>query len=120
MSAIPSIKHVFMSYSRSDHVVMERVLRFLRKQGIKVWVDSEVLVPGTPTWRKGIEKAIIGSNAVIVLLSPGANNSIWVERELNFAETHEKRIFPLLIAGDEKSSIAPPVKSFRNSSIVCL
>ncbi len=49
---------------------MRRVVEFLRKHGISVWVDNEKLVPGTPIWEEEIEKAIISAGAVVVLLSP--------------------------------------------------
>ena len=49
---------VFMSYSRKDEAVMRRIVTFLRKRGIEVWVDNENLVPGTPLWEVEIEKAI--------------------------------------------------------------
>ena len=105
MTDIPSPKHVFMSYSRKDETVMRRVTEFLRRQGINVWVDNEKLVPGTPIWEVEIEKAIRASGAVVVLLSPDSNTSVWVRREISFAEQYSKRIFPLLVAGDEFTSI---------------
>ncbi len=96
---------VFMSYSRRDEVVMRRIVRFLRKQGIDIWVDNEKLVPGTPIWEVEIEKAIINAGAVVVLLSPDSKNSPWVRREISFAEDNDKYIFPILIAGDEKNAV---------------
>jgi len=94
-----------MSYSRRDEAVMRRVTGFLRKQGINVWVDNEKLVPGTPIWEEEIEKAIIGSGAVVVLLSPDAKKSEWVRREISYAEDNGKRIFPILVAGDERNAV---------------
>jgi len=96
---------VFISYSREDAAAMRRIVKFLRKQGIKVWVDNEKLVPGTPIWEVEVEKAIRGAGAVVVLLSPNSNYSPWVRREISFAEDNEKRIFPILIAGDERNTV---------------
>jgi hypothetical protein len=59
-----SIGHVFMSYSRRDEETMRRIVTFLRNQGIKVWVDNEKLIPGTPIWEEEIEKAIKGRNRI--------------------------------------------------------
>ena len=53
-----STGHVFMSYSRRDEETMRRIVAFLRNQGIKVWVDNEKLIPGTPVWEKEIEKEV--------------------------------------------------------------
>ncbi len=101
-----SIGHVFMSYSRKDNDVMQRTAVFLRKQGIKVWVDNEKLIPGTPVWEEEIEKAIRSASAIVVVLSPDAKNSEWVRREISLADQNHKRIFPVLVRGDEDSSIS--------------
>ncbi len=95
----------FMSYSREDASYQKRVLNELRQRGIKVWVDTENLIPGSPTWEREIERAIRSAAGIIVLLSPEANNSEWVRREISFAEQNQKRIFPVLIHGDEDDSI---------------
>ena len=105
MTNTPTPKHVFMSYSRRDEAVMRRVVGFLREQGINVWVDNEKLVPGTPIWEEEIEKAIISAGAIVVLLSPDSKKSPWVRREISYAEDNGKRIFPVLVAGDEKNAI---------------
>jgi formylglycine-generating enzyme required for sulfatase activity len=101
-----STDYIFMSYSRRDDAVMRRIVTFLREQGIKVWVDNEELNPGTPVWEKEIEKAIQGASAVVVVLSPDSKDSEWVRREITLADQYEKRVFPLLVRGDEKSSIS--------------
>ena len=101
-----STDYVFMSYSRRDDAVMRRIVAFLREQGIKVWVDNEKLVPGTPVWEREIEKAVQGASAIVVVLSPDSNDSVWVRREISFADQYEKRVFPLLVRGDEKTSIS--------------
>lgn len=97
--------HVFMSYSRRDDVVMRRVVAFLRKQGIKVWVDNEKLIPGTPIWEEEIEKAIKNAPAVVVVASPDSKKSEWVRREISLADQYKRRVFPVLVRGDEEDSI---------------
>lgn len=99
-----SSAYFFMSYSREDTAKQRRIVRELRERGIEVWVDIENLTPGTPTWEREIEKAIRGATGIIVLLSPESNNSEWVRRELSFGEQHRKRIFPVLIEGDDDTS----------------
>ena len=97
--------HFFMSYSRENISLQKKVLTGLRERGVPVWVDVEKLIPGSPAWEREIERAIRGAAGVIVLLSPDANNSEWVRREISFAEQNDKRIFPVLIDGDEDDSI---------------
>jgi hypothetical protein len=97
--------YFFISYSREDKTLQERVVRELRERGVNVWVDIENLIPGTPAWEREIEQSIRNSAGVVVLLSPGSNNSEWVRREISFAEENDKPIFPVHIRGDENDSI---------------
>src|ERR1044071_9578362 len=97
--------YFFMSYSREDTVLQKTILAGLRQRGINVWVDTENLIPGSPAWEREIERAIRSASGIIVLLSPAANNSEWVRREISFEEQNNKRIFPVLIHGDEDDSI---------------
>lgn len=100
-----SIGHVFISYSRRDAEVTQRIVSFLRAQGNRVWLDNEKLIAGTPIWEEEIEKAIKAASAVVVLMSPDSKNSEWVRREISLADYYRKRIFPVLVRGDEDSAI---------------
>ena len=110
-----TVGHVFMSYSRRDDADMRRIVTYLRGQGINVWVDHEKLNPGTAIWEAKIEKALTGASAVIVILSPDSKNSKWVRREISFAEQYEKPIFPVLVRGDEDTSI--PIRLITNQYV---
>ena len=46
MSTSPST-YFFISYSREDKKLQERVVRELRERGVNVWVDIENLIPGS-------------------------------------------------------------------------
>jgi len=100
-----STPYFFISYSREDISHQRRVVAELRERGINAWVDTENLIPGSPEWEREIERSIRGAAGFIVLLSPNSNNSEWVRREISFAEQNAKRIFPVLIHGDEDDSI---------------
>jgi hypothetical protein len=94
-----------MSYSRKDEGIMRRTTAFLRGKGITVWVDNEKLVPGTPIWEAEIEKAIRAASAIVIFMSPDSKDSEWVRREITLADQYRKRIFPVLVSGDEDSAI---------------
>ncbi|MBK9780382.1 MAG: TIR domain-containing protein [Anaerolineales bacterium] len=51
---------------------------------------------GGTRWSKEIEKAIKGSQYVVVVLSPDSVESTWVEEEILFARNLRKKIVPLL------------------------
>jgi formylglycine-generating enzyme required for sulfatase activity len=98
------IHHIFLSYSRRDTVMMQKVRDDLRRAGFTVWTD-EGLEVGTPSWTRDIDLAIRNTGCLVVLLSPDSYQSEWVGREIAFAQTHKKRIFPMLVRGDETNAI---------------
>ncbi len=98
------MNHIFLSYSRRDTDMMQRLRDDLRRAQLAVWTD-ENLKPGTPSWKQAIESALDAAGCVVVILSPDAKGSKWVKEELNYAENQELRIFPVLVAGDEKSAV---------------
>ena len=100
-----SAPHFFMSYSREDASLQGRIIAELRARGINIWVDIENLIPGSPAWEREIERAIRSAAGLVVLLSPDSHDSEWVRREISFAEQNSKRIFPVLIGGNEDDSV---------------
>ncbi len=96
--------YIFLSYSRKDSDTMRQVCTDLRAAGLDVWTD-ESLQPGTPSWHITIENALQNATAMVVILSPDAKLSEWVGREIQYAETQNKRIFPVLARGDERTSV---------------
>lgn len=83
---------------------MSYLSRALQQSGIAVWTD-EKLVAGTPSWKNAIEEAIQSAQGVIVLMSPPAKVSEWVERELDYAYVLQRPIYPILIEGSQRDAI---------------
>jgi formylglycine-generating enzyme required for sulfatase activity len=96
---------IFLSYSRIDAEIMRRLRDDLRGAGFTVWTDDVGLEPGTPSWQRAIEEAIQAAHCVVVLLSPEAKQSRWVEIEVSIAEDFGLRVFPLLVRGDDRNSV---------------
>jgi formylglycine-generating enzyme required for sulfatase activity len=96
--------HIFLSYSRNDAALMERVRADFRANGLDVWTD-EGIKPGTPSWKRAIEDAIRSAGCLVCILSPDAAQSRWVREELDFAEGRDKRIFLLMAHGDEDEAV---------------
>lgn len=95
---------VFLSYSRDDTAIMQRLCDDLRDAGLTVWTD-ESIEPGSPSWKSEIEAAIRGCGCLVVLLSPDAAQSKWVRAEIDFAESLHKPLYTLLVRGDETNAI---------------
>jgi tetratricopeptide (TPR) repeat protein len=95
---------IYISYSRKDIEIMYQVRDSLEGAGISVWTD-EALKPGTINWQNEIERVIKEVQAVVVILSPEAKNSEWLNRELSFSSMVGLPIYPVLARGDEKEAV---------------
>ncbi len=97
--------HIFISYSKQD-IDFTRYLRtMLEAEGYAVWVDEARLTPSARWW-KAIEQNIVTCSAFVVVMSPNAYESDWVEREILLAEKEKRPIIPVLLAGDAWSRLA--------------
>lgn len=96
---------IFISYSHEDQDFIIRLRDDLMARGFDVWIDHHSLVPGTPSWERAIEKRIVQASFIIIIMSADAKNSLWVTREIAVAEGVKKKIIPILIKGDEISSV---------------
>lgn len=102
--SVPATIDVFLCYSRKNRDAMREVEMSLRSVGLSVWTDDG-LEPGTPNWKGAVEDAVVQARVMVVLLSPSAKNSQWVEREVALGQQKTKRIFPILVSGDEDSAL---------------
>lgn len=101
---MPMQHHIFLSYSRKDTLLMQRIREDLQANELTVWTDSGI-EPGTPLWKDSIEQAIENAGCLVVILSPDSKQSQWVKRELEYAEAQAKPIYPLMARGDERSAV---------------
>lgn len=97
--------HIFISYSKEDIEFVRYLRALLEKEGFGLWVDEARLQPSARWW-KDIERNIDRCSAFIVVMSPNASESDWVEREILRAESQRKPIYPVLLAGAPWSRLA--------------
>jgi formylglycine-generating enzyme required for sulfatase activity len=90
--------HVFISYSHKDKTYARKLQRHLLEQGFEAWIDDRIDY-GTE-WPQEIKKRLKESDGFILLMSPSAEESFWVQNELNLALNLKKPIFPLLLDGE--------------------
>ncbi len=99
------MSHIFISYSKQN-IDFARYLRaLLEAEGCLVWMDEVRLQPSARWWKE-IEESITACAAFIVVMSPEAQESDWVEREILLAERLRRPLFPVLLAGDAWSRLA--------------
>src|SRR6266513_6269616 len=86
--------HIFISYSRQDHNLVDKIIRVLAKAGAKVWIEREGIAGGVK-WRREIVEAIAAADAVLLAMSQNSVKSDNVRKELDLAEESKKPIFPV-------------------------
>ena len=91
-------KYVFVSYAREDRDYMNMLVPALKAAGVSVWVDHEINYGDR--WVEVVRDRIDGCAAMIVVMSPAAENSLWVAREIARAELKMRKIVPILISGE--------------------
>ncbi len=90
--------HVFISYARPDRQFVDWLAHLIESHGIPVWYDRG-LAPGDD-WATVIEQQINSCAAVVVVMTPAGGGSKWVKREIQWAESRDKPVVPLLLAGE--------------------
>ena len=99
----------FISHSKEDGDFAENLKFKLEKEGFLGWIDTDVLEAGAD-WRQGIDDAILGSSAVILVLSPEAKKSEYVTYEWAFALGSGLKIVPLML---KETPIHPRLEIFQ-------
>jgi serine/threonine protein kinase len=85
---------VFISHADIDSDFALQLAESLEANQIGVWLDKKDLSPGQ-IWEKAIRKAIQETDKFLVLLSPEAVDSRYVQAEMDFALEKEKPIIPI-------------------------
>jgi WD40 repeat protein len=99
---------IFISYSRSNQNIAQRLVQELKQRTIDPWFDREDIPQGA-TWWQQIKTGILAANSFVCLISTSSLRSEVCNWEVNFALTHNKRIIPVVIEdvfGDKSPSKA--------------
>lgn len=86
----------FLSYSRTDNDLRERISTDLSTLGCNLWID-QIDIPVGQQWDKAIEDAINACDDFVVLLSEHSSTSDIVLDEVNYALEQKKRVIPVII-----------------------
>ena len=96
--------HIFISYSHKDKKYVEKLEKKLLEEGFNVWIDHRTNFIGD--WPKERKEAVKACTALIVVMSEKAQESEWVEKEIQLGEKYKKSIFPVLLSGNYWFSLA--------------
>nr|WP_299214915.1 toll/interleukin-1 receptor domain-containing protein [uncultured Allomuricauda sp.] len=97
---------VFLSHSKKDKVIIEKIANDLRSCGVDVWYDEWEIPPGESIRKKIFEDGIVSCDMFFVYLTKNSIPSYWVQKELDGALIHEietKNSFLILFVDEEKS-----------------
>jgi WD40 repeat protein len=92
---------VFISYSRKDEVFVRRLHQALARLNRDVWVDWED-IPLTADWWREIQSGIEAADTFIFVISPDSARSEVCYNEVDHANTHKKRIVPIVVRSPSK------------------
>jgi hypothetical protein len=87
---------VFLSYHSGDANWVATLKTALEARGITAWLDTEQIRPGD-LFPGRLARAIGSVRCVVIVLSPGAVRSPWVEEEYNLALAHRCQTIAVLV-----------------------
>ncbi|HSS52791.1 MAG TPA: toll/interleukin-1 receptor domain-containing protein [Thermoanaerobaculia bacterium] len=86
---------VFFSYNSKDRDAVRLVADEMRRQGVRVWMDEEVLPLGQ-SWQPHVEEALKGVRSAAILLGPSSFGD-WQKEEARLCQTQGvKRGIPVI------------------------
>src|SRR5215469_8340031 len=99
---------VFVSYSRKDREITQRLVSDLTKAGAEVWVDVDGIQSGN--FMQAIDKALAACDWMVLVLSPNSLASDYVADETYVAlhrvkQGSMKAVIPILVSECQPGSI---------------
>ena len=97
-------KSVFISYSSKDVDEVNEVINMLKEADISYWRAPEMIPVGS-NYAKEIPRVISQCDIFLLIISKESQNSIWVEKEIDFAINNRKTIVPLNLTNEKLSDM---------------
>lgn len=89
---------IFLSYSRRDSELVNRLYDDLQSRGFDVWMDRNAIEAGS-LWRTSIVEGIQTCRIFLLVVSAASQKSTNVAKEVSLAESNGKPILPLKVDG---------------------
>jgi len=90
------VGQVFVSYSRRNKDIVDRIVGEMDRADMNVWIDREDIKAGN-SWRVQIVQAIDTCDAFVLMLSAHSAVSENVHKEINLAQDSKRRTFVLML-----------------------
>ena len=105
----PPSPKLFISYSRVDYEFVEKLVRILRHNGLRVFFDNSDIDPGD-NFVARLSKEIYQTNAIVPIISKNYSKSRWAQAELYQALTSGKVAIPILTSRASLSFLDEPLQ----------
>ena len=95
---------VFITHSHGNRPLVRQVVQTLKQAGLDVWDDEYDTYP-SDNWAKVTGEALEQSDAMVVLVTPDALDSVIVHRDIGFALRNNQfdyRVIPVLVGVDHE------------------
>jgi hypothetical protein len=90
------MSRLFISYCREDGNFAKRLADDLKLAGANVWIDVNDITPGIK-WSTAVQRGLLESDIMVVILSPEAVSSTNVEDEWQAYLDEQKPVIPILL-----------------------
>jgi len=111
---------IFISYATADRRAARFLASELTSRGVRVFLSANTIdaAVGSKSWMKAIDKALAHSRAVLVLLTPHALASKWVEEEWRkyyrlTVDTESGVLFSLRLGGPPVSELPLTLRMYQ-------
>lgn len=102
--AEPAQPSFVVTYAAADARYGERLVGWLKEHDLPAWSIADLAWGSEYIWE--IRQQIQHALALVVLMSPAAEDSSDVEREILEGQRHSRRFFPLLVQGERHFLLA--------------
>ena len=93
----PAAPHdIFISYASRDQDAADRIVRAIEQRGMRCWISSRDIKPGTD-YQGSIVSALEQCSIVVLVFSQNTNASSEVPKEMSLASSRRKPIIPARI-----------------------
>lgn len=99
-----NMSHIFISYSRRDKELAEKISRALADKKLDTWIDLKS-IPKSVDWEREIRRGIEEADAFLFLISPDSVQSESCISEIEHAVKNSKRIIPIVIRDTDSKTI---------------
>lgn len=103
---------IFICHAYEDEAFAHRLAGDLRSEGWKVWIAPDSIRPGEK-WVDAINVGLRASGVFLLVLTPAAVESRWVQDEIHYAIDQANQQRARLFVLDLEESNAPPLWTIR-------